>query len=146
LAAQANIVFPDLESASLIKQHSGALPFHNLFFPTEKRLATDREYISVSGAILRDDTSQRLVSFYDVGFQPISAVCSAIVSDGFNFEKAHVPFTVTERMCRTLGPLVFKDITLGDPLICATIGKHILYINCEKKEKYGGVLWVTAVK
>lgn len=147
LAAQANITFPDLETACLVQQHSGALPFHNLYFPTEKRLATDREYVSVSGAVLRDDTAQRLVSFYDVGFQPMSAVCSAIVRDGFNFQKAHVPFTVTERMCRTNNsPLVFKDITPGDPLICATIGSHILYINCEQKEKYGGILWVVAKK
>ncbi|MDR3540753.1 MAG: hypothetical protein P4L69_07245, partial [Desulfosporosinus sp.] len=98
LAAQANITFPDLDTATLVEQHSGALPFHNLYFPAEKRNASDREYLSVCGALLRDETAQRLVSFYDVGFQPLAAVCGAIVRDGFNFEQAHVPFTVTERM------------------------------------------------
>ncbi|MDR3540947.1 MAG: hypothetical protein P4L69_08325, partial [Desulfosporosinus sp.] len=94
----------------------------------------------------RDETAQRLVSFYDVGFQPLAAVCGAIVRDGFNFEQAHVPFTVTERMCRALGPLIFKDITTGDPIISAVIGSNMLYIDCEKKEKYGGVIWVKAIK
>lgn len=146
LAAQANISFPDLNTATYITQHSGALPFHNLYFPMERRLATDREYVSVCGSVIRDETSQGLVTFYDVGFQPLFSVCGAIVRDGFNFQNAHVPFTVTERMCRILGPLVIKDISPGDSLISCTIGDKILYINTLKREKYGGVNWVAVTK
>lgn len=146
LAAGANISFPDLDSACLVRQHGGAMPFHNLYFPTRKREATDREYVSASGAVIKDETSQRLVSFFDVGFQPVVSVCGAIVRDGFNFHEAHVPFTVTERMCLSEGPLVFRDITPGDPLIRCTMGRHNLLIDCEKREKYGGVLWVSATK
>ena len=146
-AANRGVTFPDLETATCVTQFSGALPFHNLFFPVEKRHPEDREYTSVSGAVLRDETAQRLVSFFDVGFQPVMAVCGAFVRDGFNFETAHVPLSVTERMCRNQGgPLIVKDITPGDPLISCSIGTRQFYIDTTKREKYGGVTWVSAVK
>lgn len=144
LAAQIGVTFPNLDDAKLVVQHSGALPFHNLWFPTTKRLATDRQYIGVSGSVIRDDTYLRLVSFYDVGFQVVMTICGCVVRDGFNFAKAHIPLTITERMTRCLGPLVWSDGPAGSKTVIGTIGTHKLVVNTEERETYGGVTWVIA--
>jgi hypothetical protein len=149
-ASRANIYFPaNLDSSSagtLVTQNSGAMPFFNLFFPTEPRKATDRDYLAVNGAVIRDETAQQLVIFHDVGFQPLIAVCGCILRDGVYFEKAHVPFTVSEQTCRLYGPLVIRDITPGDSILCCALASNLMYIDTTKREYYGGVYWLSVKK
>jgi hypothetical protein len=131
----------------LIRQWSAALPFHNLYFALDPRSPSSREYFGASGARLRDDTRCHLVSFCDVGFQTVPVVCGCHVRDGLNYEQAHVPLSIMERVTRR-EPLVFYDGPEGSNLVqFRVMGSSGVYrtmsINILEREEFGGIIWVT---
>jgi hypothetical protein len=143
----AHLKFPNLDETLLIRQWSAALPFHNLHFALNKRSPSDREHFGVSGSRLRDDTRLHLVSFCDVGFQTVPIVCGCYVKDGLNYEKAHVPLSIMERVTRR-EPIVFFDGPEGSNLVqFRVMGSSGAYrtmnINILEREEFGGVNWVT---
>lgn len=147
MASKCNVFFPgNLDDATLVVQRSGALPFHNLWFPLTRRNAMMREYITVCGSEIHDNTSLHLVTYYDVGFQAVMAVAGCVIRDGFNFTNpnVHIPFTITERMTRCLGPLIWSDGPEGSHTVVGKIGNKIVVVDILDREKYGGVTWVTA--
>lgn len=132
-----------MERASLVIQSSGALPFHNLWFPLEKRSPNNRMYVSTSGALLRDDTRLRLATFFDVGFQALISICGCIVRDGVRFPTAHVPLMIMEGMTRAHGPLIIRE-SLETPTVTLQLGDQMLRVNPTEREYFGGVFWITA--
>ena len=142
LAAAAGYVLGALDEAALVEQHSNALPFHNLHFPIAKRAPMDKTYMGVSGAVITDNTTLHLVTCCDVGFQTVPVVCGCFVQDTLNFKKAHVPLTITERMTRVNGPLVFTDGLSGTTYINAHMGNRTFRIDVLERGSFGGIQWV----
>jgi hypothetical protein len=139
---------PPAGNAFVVRMWSAALPFHNLYFPMEKASPKERSYTGLSGARLRDDTRQHLVSMCEVGFQTVPVVCGCYVRDGLNYEKAHVPLSIMERVTRR-GPLVFFDGPEGTDsvmfrVVSSSGADRVISVNVLDREEFGGVNWVTA--
>lgn len=145
LAAAAGMHFTGT-TGQLVQQMSGALPFHDLMFPVDKRDPGSPEYVSVSGGVIRDDTEQRLVGVYDVSFQPVVIICGAVVRNGYNYGPAHVPMTVTESMTSRYGPLRVEDTTPRSRSVRLRLGPNTYTVDLCAREKYGGVVWLTATR
>jgi hypothetical protein len=146
-ATQCYVYFSgNLDEATLVTQKSGALPFHNLWFPIVRKTAVMTNYLTVAGAEIHDDTELHLVTYYDVGFQPVIAAAGCVIRDGLNYinPKIHIPLLISERMTRRLGPLVWSDGPRGSHCIIGKIGDRTLKVDLLDREKFGGVTWVTA--
>lgn len=137
--------FGHLDRAWCVSQHSEALPFHNLYFPTTERDPNDRRMVGVSGAVVLDRTALHLVSCADVGFQLTPVVCGCFVRDAVNFAKAHVPVTITERMTRVGGPFTVDDGQTPGTIV-ARIGDKAFTINLLERDYFGGLTWLTLTR
>jgi hypothetical protein len=142
LAFAQGLIFPNLDESILISRWSAALPFHNLYVPRERQDPNNREYYGVSGVHMVDNTTKRLVLFYDVQLLTTVVVCGCFVRYSTSFPNSYVPLTIVERVTR-VHPVVFSDSTDGTETIVVSVGGSPIYlIDPTKRDNYKGVSWI----
>ena len=141
-ASQAQVSFAPCDNATLIRRYGPSLPFHNLWIPLVKAPPSSREFHSICGAVLRDETSKRLINFYEVMFMAVPVVCGCFVRNLVSFPQSYVPLTVSERVSREMS-VVFCDARDGSDAVYMCIrGVPAYIIDLSNREYYSGVNWV----
>ena len=145
-SGQGQVYFAPCDSPILIGRHGPSLPFHNLWIPMVKEPPTSRQFHSICGAVLRDETAKRLVNFYEVMFVAVPVLCGCFVRNLISFPNSYVPLTVSERVSREI-PVVFRDAQDGTNAVHMYIRDVAMYaIDLDTRECYSGVNWVPLAK
>ena len=131
--------------ATLVRRIGPSLPYVNLWIPLEIQEDSSREYTSMCGARLIDNTRSRLLIFYDVLFVALPVVSGAFVRDVVNFPNCYVPLYITERETRDT-PIIFEDSTDYDSVLVRIGGTVKFRIKMLNKHIYSDVHWVDLVK
>lgn len=143
LAFTKGVIFGNLDQSILISRWSPALPFHNLWVSRTQQLPNNREYYGISGVHFVDNTSKRLVIFYDVLFMTIPVICGCFLRHSTSFPDTYVPLTVPERVTRNQ-PIIFSDNPDGsNTIVMSVTGKNCFVIDPTVREHYKGVEWVS---
>lgn len=122
------------------------MPFHNLWIPRTKPDPNEREYWGISGCHLVDNTSKRLVIFYDVNFLTLPVICGCYLRHSTSFPDTFVPLAITERMTR-IHPIVFKDNPDGtNTLVINVMSVDAFKIDPTAREHFKGMDWVSMTK
>lgn len=140
--SEAQVSFRPSNDAVLIRRIGQSLPYVNLWIPLQLQDVCCREYHSMCGAVLVDNTRCRMMTFYDVLFVAMPVICGAFIRDAVNFPHSYVPLSITERVTRG-SPMTFENA----PFDCNTVnvfmnGSKRYSINLERKQMYSGVYWV----
>ena len=145
-STQARISFCPVDNATLIQRTGPSLPFHNLWVPLKKQSLESREFHSICGAVLQDNTSKRLMTFYEVMFVAVPVICGCFIRNTVSFPNSYVPLTLSERVSR-LKPVTFDDAPDGSSFVVVKFhGVPVYCINLEKRETYSGVNWVSLLE
>jgi hypothetical protein len=145
LSAGGSGPFMPTDKASLIRRWGPSLPYHNVHVPLTP--PTDpRVYRSLCGAVLRDSTSRSMMTFYDVMFVAVPAVCGAYIRNSPSYPRCYVPLTVSERLCRRC-PVEFRDAADGSPSVDICVdGVAVYRVDPAKRVAHETLHWVDMIR
>ena len=145
LAASGSGPFLPTDKATLLRRWGPSLPYHNLHVPLSPP-SDPRIYRSLCGAVLRDCTSRSMMTFYDVMFVAIPAVCGAYIRNSLSYPRCHVPLTISERLCRRR-PVEFRDAADGSPGVDVCIeGVPVYRVDPSKRAVHETLHWVELIR